>query len=201
MARPRLCLLSLSVCVCDCDQLEAKLQHISAPPGHMRGVLKPLTQTGMLKTADWIGLSQMGYLLYLRMCHVPWQYSAQRGRNYTFFLQHYHQVEAMAELTNYLDALLSPTLDKAQMAYITQQRRVAEWCFYTHFPREQHRLLAHALFGHLADQAVEYGPQSLYWMFPMERSAHNRTHAAPSLRSHCSALPRLIAEFSRCARG
>lgn len=129
----------------------------------------------MLKTADWFELSQMGCLLYLRMCHVPWQYEGATGSRLEMFEMHYHQLKAMAELTNLLDALLSPTLDRAQTAYITQQRNVAEWHFYKYMPREQHRLLAHALW-HVAEQAVDYGPPTLYWLFPMERSLSTRSH-------------------------
>ena len=162
-------------------QLEARLQLIHAPPDHVRGILKPLTQSGMLKTADWIGLSQMGYLLYLRMCHVPWQHAASsRPSLRAMFREHFYQAQAMAELTNYLDALLSPTLDQAQRTYILQQRNVAEWYFYKYMPREQHRLLAHALW-HLAEQAVQYGPATLYWMFPMERSVSISNPASPLL--------------------
>ena len=136
-----------------------------------------------MRTAEWIQLSQMGYLLYLRLCHVPWQWAASARRDLnSLHQQHLDQVEAMAELTNFLEALLSPTLDQAQMTYITQQRKVAEWHFYTHMPREQHRLLAHALW-HLAEQAVEYGPPTLYWMFPMERLASLLHSTVPLTRS------------------
>ena len=132
-----------------------------------------------MKTADWLQLSQLGYLLYLRMCHVPW--SAQFRDNERFD-QHNNQVKAMAELTNFVEALLSPTLDGQQLSYIGRQKKVAEWHFYSYMPREQHRLLAHALW-HMAEQAVEYGPPTLYWMFPMERSFDSVTHASADVCS------------------
>ena len=69
----------------------------------------------------------------------------------------------------YIDALCVPTMDGHQLERIQYFAKKASWYWYKFLPVTMHTLLAHAML-HLAEQAKQYGPQCIYWLFHKERS-------------------------------
>jgi hypothetical protein len=157
-------------------------------PSYLRRDLKPLTQVKYPRAAEWLKLGRGGYLTYiLRHIHptrppsIPRQghpseeaaWIKWEGANNRFLALHW--------MCTYIDALCVPTMDAAQQERIQYLAKKASWYWYKYLPSSMHTLLTHAMF-HLAEQAVEYGPQCLYWLFHKERSSC--THSLQSPQTH-----------------
>ena len=81
----------------------------------------------------------------------------------------------------YIDALCVPVMDERQLERIEYFSKKASWHWYRYLPKPCHTLLAHAML-HLAEQAKDFGPQCIFWLFHKERSPdhlhpHTHTHA------------------------
>ncbi len=69
----------------------------------------------------------------------------------------------------YIDALCVPIMDASQLERIQHFAKKASWHWYKYLPKQMHTLLTHAML-HLGEQAEEYGPQCIFWLFHKERS-------------------------------
>jgi hypothetical protein len=90
----------------------------------------------------------------------------------------------LQHMCTYIQALSAPTMSTKQGEQIIRLRNIAAWHWYRYLPTKTHTLLAHAM-THMADQAIYWGPQTVFWLFHMERSVRSRclypAHSMPVL--------------------
>ena len=148
-------------------------------PGYIRKQLKPLTQVSLPRAAEWLRLARGGHLTYLHRHLFPNLSLQPLVARVGYRKQERASNQAMKEgnaflayhwMCTYIDALCAPTMDPHHLERIQWLCKVASWHWYKHLPPSMHTLLAHAML-HQAEQAEQYGPPSLYWLFHKERSA------------------------------
>ena len=177
-------------------------------PSYVCNDLQPLTQISFARAAEWLRLARGGHLTYL-LRHIHLQREARRRsrlRHATADQRHRcvqeqsidrNRLLALHWMCTYIDALCAPTMDEEQEHRILVLADKASGYWYKYLPPSMHTLLVHAML-HLGQQALEYGPQCVYWLFHMERSASASQRSAIHVRLERGPAARPAVRDSLC---
>ena len=160
------------------------LQQVQRPSQtYLRDDIKPLTQMGCPRAAEWLRLARAGHLTYMVRHMPPLHGDAMpslldgaprlpthdaQERRWKAWQEGKQRLLALHWMCTYIDALCVPVLDEAQKERIRVLSKMASGYWYAYLPARMHTLLVHAML-HLAQQALHFGPQCIFWLFHKER--------------------------------
>ena len=170
---PLLCVLSHIPCSMQSEKALRKVQRPSS--AYLRNDMKPLTQQGYPRAAEWLRLARGGHLTYIlrhtQEPHCPRVPKTPRqAQAWVKWHSKRNHLLALHWMCTYIDALCAPVVDSAQLLRIQRLADKASGFWYHFLPNSMHTLLMHAM-THMAEQTENWGPQCVYWLFHKERSA------------------------------